>query len=83
VPGTKPKFVRDLWASVRQFVEQPAFLFPGIGKGQGGDVAEAFAAVQTSPAYAIVGRGIYSEKNKRAAAERLWQTVVSAGLDTL
>jgi orotidine-5'-phosphate decarboxylase len=75
VPGTKlekMKIYRDL---VKNFVKDPKFLFPGIGKGQGGDIKSAFSAVSPLKSYAIVGRGIYGEKSKKLSAIRLWEKI--------
>jgi orotidine-5'-phosphate decarboxylase len=64
-------------AQHRQTIEQvcpaPVFLFPGVGKGQGGDIAEAFRQVAPHAALAIVGRGIYAQPDPREAAVQLWQ----------
>lgn len=75
VPGTSLQSMKDYSSALRQLVTDPKFLFPGIGKGQGGDIVDAFAAVSPFKSYAIVGRGIYAERDKAEAAKRLWQRV--------
>jgi orotidine-5'-phosphate decarboxylase len=80
VPGTKPEHLGLYSSRLASVVPDPAFLLPGIGKGQGGDIVEAFRALEPHHSYAIVGRGIYAEPDKRAAAERLWSSVAQAGL---
>jgi orotidine-5'-phosphate decarboxylase len=80
VPGTKPERLGLYSSRLASVVPDPAFLLPGIGKGQGGDIVEAFRALEPHHSYAIVGRGIYAEPDKRAAAERLWSSVAQAGL---
>lgn len=81
VPGTRPDSI-SRYNYLGRLVTRPSFLFPGIGNGQGGDIVEAFLHVDPFlPAYAIIGRGIYTDEDPKGAAERMWQTVVEAGLD--
>lgn len=75
VPGTKLDSVRRYRRALQSIVPSPVFLFPGIGKGQGGDIVEAFDAVAPFDAYAIVGRGIYAHPDPRSAAVHLWSAV--------
>ena len=77
VPGTKAHQIQAYVRALKEVVDRPAFLFPGIGRGQRGDIVDAFQAVRPFPGYAIVGRGIYAEHDMRAAAERLWSGVPS------
>ncbi len=72
VPGTRFESMERYRAELSALVERPRFLFPGIGRGQGGDIVAAFEAVNPYPSYAIVGRGITAEENKEEAARRLW-----------
>lgn len=77
LPGNRPasmKRYRDLLSGA---VARPKFLFPGVGAGQGGDVARAFSILMGHPAYAIVGRGIYSQRDARRAALEIWESVKS------
>jgi len=80
VPGTKPQKIVTYKTLLEPLVGQPTFFFPGIGKGQGGDIVEAFRAALPHPSYAIVGRGIYAEPDPAGAAHRLWSTVQAARL---
>jgi len=80
VPGTKPEWLGAYSSLVASVVAKPGFLLPGIGKGQGGDIVEAFRILEPYDSYAIVGRGIYAESDKPAAVERLWSSVAQAGL---
>lgn len=79
VPGTRRKSMERYKSILQKHVKGPKFLFPGIGKGQGGDIAEAFDAVSPCDSYAIVGRGIYAEKEPGEATKRLW-SAVSTGI---
>lgn len=78
VPGTSLQSMKSYSIGLRQFVSDPKFLFPGIGKGQGGDIVDAFSTVSPFKSYAIVGRGIYADKQKAEAAKRLWESVVTS-----
>jgi orotidine-5'-phosphate decarboxylase len=75
VPGTRIDSINRYRGQLEKLLEAPQFLFPGVGKGQGGDIVAAFAAVTPLSAYAIVGRGIYAEKDSRQAAINLWNNV--------
>jgi len=75
IPGTKLESMKSYHSKLKDIIPEPKFLFPGIGKGQGGDIVAAFSAVQPYESYAIVGRGIYAEKNRREAAKKLWGNV--------
>lgn len=75
VPGTRLESMKRYRSQLHNVVDEPKFLFPGIGKGQGGDIVAAFTAVEPLSAYAIVGRGIYAEEDSRGAAEALWNAV--------
>lgn len=78
IPGTRLERMAYYKSVLARAVPNPKFLFPGIGKGQGGDIVEAFRRVSPNSSYAIVGRGIYAEEDMRAAARRLWQGVREA-----
>lgn len=77
IPGTKINSMKLHKKTLLNIIPTPNFLFPGIGSGQGGDIIEAFSAVSPYPSYAIVGRGIYRQADKRLAAINLWNAVAS------
>lgn len=77
VPGTKAEKIRQYTGLLSGVVSNPTFLFPGIGKGQGGDIAEAFKAALPHASSAIVGRSIYAAKDIGAAASTLWKSASS------
>lgn len=77
IPGTKLESVKSYSIELQKLVSDPTFLFPGIGKGQGGDIEAAFSAVSPFKSFAIVGRGIYAEKDKAGAARKLWEDVAT------
>jgi orotidine-5'-phosphate decarboxylase len=77
VPGTRVESMQRYKSELSALVERPSFLFPGIGRGQGGDILAAFRAVAPLPSFAIVGRGITAEEDKEAAATRLWSAVAN------
>ena len=77
VPGTRPTNIRRYRDILAGLLPEPRFLFPGVGKAQGGDIAEAFGSVEPFPAYAIVGRGIYGQADHAKAAQALWRSVAS------
>jgi orotidine-5'-phosphate decarboxylase len=80
VPGTKIDRIQAYHKLLVKEIPEPVFLFPGIGKGQGGDIVCAFKATLPHSAYAIVGRSIYQSSNPAGATEELWQAVRTAGL---
>jgi orotidine-5'-phosphate decarboxylase len=75
VPGTKLRPIKRFIQVIESSVAEPEFLFPGVGSGQGGDIAEAFKVVWPHKCYAIVGRGIYGHTNPCVAAKELWARV--------
>jgi orotidine-5'-phosphate decarboxylase len=75
VPATKPKNMARHRRAIEKLCAEPAFLFPGVGKGQGGDIVEAFRRVDPHAALAIVGRGIYAQPDPAAGAASLWNAV--------
>lgn len=74
VPGTKIDKIKEYAKLIGGIVPNPWLMFPGIGKGQGGDIAEAFKAASPYKCSAIVGRGIYAAKDISAAATALWES---------
>ena len=77
VPGNKVEKIKHYVGLIRETLPNPAFVFPGIGKGQGGDIAEAFEASKPCVSSAIVGRGIYAAEDIREAASILWEKASS------
>ncbi|MBU1168703.1 MAG: orotidine 5'-phosphate decarboxylase [Proteobacteria bacterium] len=77
VPGTKVQQIKYYADRIRKIIPNPTFMFPGIGKGQGGDIAEAFEASLPSKCSAIIGRGIYAAKDINKAVSSLWKTASS------
>lgn len=75
LPATKPQSMAQHRRAIEQACAQPLFMFPGVGKGQGGDIVEAFRQVEPHSAFAIVGRGIYAQPDPAAAATHLWEAV--------
>ncbi len=69
VPGNKPELIKRYSEYLSNFVKQPKFSMPGIGR-QGGDIQSAFASTGGNPAYAIVGSGIYLAENIREATKK-------------
>jgi len=78
IPGTRLQSMKSYSTELQNSVPDPKFLFPGIGKGQGGDIVAAFSAISPFKGFAIVGRGIYAERDKTEAAKRLWEGVTSS-----
>ncbi len=76
VPATKPRRMAKYRREIEEACKDPVFLFPGVGKGQGGDIVEAFRQVQPHGAIAIVGRGIYAQPDPGKAAHGLWDGVL-------
>ncbi len=67
LPGTKPNAIRQIRETIgEEGCIDPVLYGPGLGIGQGGDVAEA-KTLAGDKFHAIVGRGIYEAQNKRAA----------------
>lgn len=75
IPGTKIKSIEKYSSLLAKTVHNPEFLFPGVGKGQGGDIISAFKATKLYASYAIVGRGIYAEKDMKGAAKNLLKNI--------
>lgn len=70
VPANSAASVRRYVAHLRQLVERPSLVMPGIGS-LGGTIREAFAAASGCSAYAIVGRAIYASPDPAESARRL------------
>jgi len=77
VPGTKIEKIKEYTKVIGDLVPNPRLMFPGIGKGQGGDIAEAFKAALPYSCSAIVGRGLYAAEDIGAAAIGLWKSASS------
>jgi len=73
VPGNKPASIERCKKIIEmEGVGNPVFMFPGVGRGQGGDIKAAYKSTRPHQAFPIIGRGIYGEPDPREAAERLW-----------
>ena len=77
VPGTKIDKIEEYIKLIGELVPNPRLMFPGVGKGQGGDIAKAFKAASPYNCSAIVGRGIYAAKDISEAATALWESASS------
>lgn len=69
IPGNKPNIIENYVNLLSEIVEFPKICMPGIGR-QGGDIQIAFKAMGKNPAYAIIGSGIYNQKNIGDAAKK-------------
>ncbi|MHA1675638.1 MAG: orotidine 5'-phosphate decarboxylase / HUMPS family protein [Candidatus Njordarchaeales archaeon] len=69
VPGNRPDDIRKIREALEEKGIYPIFYAPGFVV-QGGEISEA-AKVAGNNWHAIIGRGIYNEKNKRQAALKL------------
>ncbi|MCK4823571.1 orotidine 5'-phosphate decarboxylase [bacterium] len=67
IPGNKPDIIRKYHSMLSSLVKQPKYCLPGIGR-QGGEIKSAFIFLKGASAYAIVGSGIYKQKNMAEAA---------------
>jgi len=72
LPGNRPAAMERYRDIIARASAKPGFLFPGVGAGQGGDIARAFSILRGYPSYAIVGRGIYSRPDARGAVLEIW-----------
>jgi len=78
IPGTKVDKMKKYRLLLAEKLENPKFLFPGIGRDhQGGDIIEAFNAIRPFSGYAIVGRAIYAAEDIKKATERLCNSIMS------
>lgn len=68
VPGNRVNEIKKYRELLSGIIDVPKFCMPGIGR-QGGDISDAFEAVEDYPAYAIIGSGIYKQKNIEEAAK--------------
>ena len=67
VPGNKPEVIKKYLSMLSSIVKQPNYCLPGIGR-QGGDIKSAFKSLEGAAGYAIIGSGIYRQKNMDKAA---------------
>ena len=70
VPANEAATARRYVSLLRERVERPSLIMPGIGS-LGGTIASAFAETSGCRAYAIVGRAIYASADPTEAARRL------------
>ena len=72
LPSTKLGILREYCDFIKTVVENPKFLFPGIGKQQqGGDIVSAFDCAKGCSSYAIIGRRIYQASDISKSAGEL------------
>ena len=69
VPGKTPEKVRSHSISLREKMEKPSIIIPGIG-ALGGNISDCFAAAPGCNAYAVIGRGIYGADSIADAAKK-------------
>ncbi|KAB2946604.1 MAG: hypothetical protein OIN84_13420 [Candidatus Methanoperedens sp.] len=78
IPGTKIDKMKKYCNQLKKLVKSPKFMFPGIGKDyQGGDIVNAFEAVNPFNGYAIVGRELYKSDNINNTAKKLGDIALS------
>lgn len=70
VPANRAETVGRYVRFLRERVERPKLIMPGIGS-LGGTIGEAFKEAADCDAYAIVGRAIYAAPDPAEAARRL------------
>ena len=70
VPANEAATVRRYVALLRERVERPKLIMPGIGS-LGGTIRDSFKETEGCQAYAIVGRAIYAASDPGEAARRL------------
>ncbi|MGC8849454.1 MAG: orotidine 5'-phosphate decarboxylase / HUMPS family protein [Candidatus Bathyarchaeia archaeon] len=76
VPGNKPASIERYKGIIKmEGVGNPVFMFPGVGRSQGGDVKAALKAIKPHRGFPIIGRGIYGEPDPRGAAMDFWRMV--------
>lgn len=80
VPGTSPEAIKKIREMLERRGVEPVFYSPGF-ISQGGRISNA-ASAAGGKYHIIVGRGIYSAKDMRAAAERLCSQLVDVGRGT-
>lgn len=78
LPAHNPTLVRLHAKVLRDQVDRPGLLLPGIG-ALGGSIPEAFAAAAGCRRYAVVGRAIAAARDPRDAARRLGEQALTAG----
>lgn len=69
IPGNKPDVIKKYNNLLSTIVKEPKYCLPGIGR-QGGDIKSAFESLEGAQAYAIIGSGIYGQKDMAGAARR-------------
>ncbi|MEM3607819.1 MAG: orotidine 5'-phosphate decarboxylase / HUMPS family protein [Candidatus Bathyarchaeia archaeon] len=76
VPGNKPASIERYKRIIEmEGVGNPVFMFPGVGRSQGGDVKAALKAAKPHRGFPIIGRGIYGEPDPREAAVEFWRMI--------
>lgn len=70
IPGNKTGVIRKYHNLLSTMVKEPKYCMPGIGR-QGGDIKSAFESLEGAQAYAIIGTGIYEQRDMAEAAKKL------------
>lgn len=77
VPGTKPRVLRNYDRKLSKLVDDPVYLIPGIGKGQGGSLQLITKVLKGRRIFPIIGRGIYEATDMGAAVEEYGKEMAS------
>ena len=77
VPGNTPDKLRHHAARLRERIDVPVLLVPGIGP-LGGTLTDAVKAAPGCRVFGVVGRAVYAAPDPRAAAKRLVDEALAA-----
>jgi orotidine-5'-phosphate decarboxylase len=77
VPGNTPDKLRHHAARLRQRIDVPVLLVPGIGP-LGGTLTDAVKAAPGCRVFGVVGRAVYAAPDPRAAARKLVDEALQA-----
>ncbi len=77
VPGNTPDKLRHHAARLRERIDVPVLLVPGIGP-LGGTLTDAVKAAPGCRVFGVVGRAVYAAPDPRAAAKKLVDEALAA-----
>jgi orotidine-5'-phosphate decarboxylase len=77
VPGNTPDKLRHHAARLRERIDVPVLLVPGIGP-LGGTLSDAVKAAPGCRVFGVVGRAVYAAPDPRAAALKLVDEALAA-----